>query len=256
MEPKSEGRPPKADDAWTYGRLLDWTAKFLAQKGCESPRLDTEVLLGHALGCKRIELYTRYEEPATENERGPLQGADPQAAGRLPGGLSRRPQGVLFAGVRGRSRRPHPTRRIPKRWSSSAWTSRSRCPTQTSSTSAPGRVTSRWRWPGSTRARRSRRSTSARRPSTWPGATPPSTDVAERIRFLAGDLFAADAVRGALRLHPEQPAVHRAGGYPESAGRGARLRAAPGTGRRRRRLRGVRPADPRGAATTSSRAAT
>src|SRR5947209_20314563 len=57
------------DDTWTIGRLLDWTAKFLAQKGSEFPRLDTEVLLSHALGCKRIELYTRYEEPATDEAR-------------------------------------------------------------------------------------------------------------------------------------------------------------------------------------------
>jgi release factor glutamine methyltransferase len=60
---------PKTDEPWTYGRLLDWTAKFLAQKGSESPRLDTEVLLSHVLGCKRIELYTRHDEPATEDER-------------------------------------------------------------------------------------------------------------------------------------------------------------------------------------------
>ncbi len=57
------------DETWTIGRLLDWTAKFLAQKGSEFPRLDTEVLLSHALGCKRIELYTRFEEPATEEAR-------------------------------------------------------------------------------------------------------------------------------------------------------------------------------------------
>jgi release factor glutamine methyltransferase len=68
VQPKSDNRP-KADEPWTYGRLLDWTAKFLAQKGSEFPRLDTEVLLSHALGCKRIELYTRYEEPATDEER-------------------------------------------------------------------------------------------------------------------------------------------------------------------------------------------
>jgi release factor glutamine methyltransferase len=59
----------KTDEPWTYGRLLEWTAKFLAQKGYESPRLDTEVLLSHVLGCPRIALYTRYEEPATEDER-------------------------------------------------------------------------------------------------------------------------------------------------------------------------------------------
>ncbi len=60
---------PKTDEPWTYGRLLEWTAKFLAQKGCESPRLDAEVLLSHVLGCPRIALYTRFEEPATEDER-------------------------------------------------------------------------------------------------------------------------------------------------------------------------------------------
>jgi release factor glutamine methyltransferase len=57
------------DQPWTIGRLLDWTAGFLKQKGSESPRLDAEVLLAHALGCRRIELYTRYEEPASDEAR-------------------------------------------------------------------------------------------------------------------------------------------------------------------------------------------
>ncbi|HZT81881.1 MAG TPA: peptide chain release factor N(5)-glutamine methyltransferase [Gemmataceae bacterium] len=57
------------EQPWTIGRLLDWTAKFLAQKGSESPRLDTEVLLAHALGCERIQLYTRYDEEASEEAR-------------------------------------------------------------------------------------------------------------------------------------------------------------------------------------------
>src|ERR671936_376366 len=56
-------------ESWTIGRLLDWTAAFLAKKGSESPRLDTEVLLAHALGCRRIDLYTRFEEPAPEDAR-------------------------------------------------------------------------------------------------------------------------------------------------------------------------------------------
>jgi release factor glutamine methyltransferase len=54
---------------WTVGRLLEWTARFLAQKGSESPRLDTEVLLAHALGLRRIELYTRHDEIASEEQR-------------------------------------------------------------------------------------------------------------------------------------------------------------------------------------------
>ena len=66
MATTSDGR---GMETWTLGRLLDWTAKFLAQKGSESPRLDTEVLLAHAVECKRIDLYTRYEEEATEAAR-------------------------------------------------------------------------------------------------------------------------------------------------------------------------------------------
>jgi release factor glutamine methyltransferase len=60
---------PMSTDEWTIGRLLDWTANYLAQKGSEFPRLDAEVLLAHALGCKRIELYTRHTEPAPEEGR-------------------------------------------------------------------------------------------------------------------------------------------------------------------------------------------
>jgi release factor glutamine methyltransferase len=57
------------EQSWTIGRLLDWTTKFLQQKGSESPRLDSEVLLAHALGCKRIDLYTRHTEEAPEQGR-------------------------------------------------------------------------------------------------------------------------------------------------------------------------------------------
>jgi release factor glutamine methyltransferase len=57
------------DQAWTVGRLLDWTGKYLSDKGSESPRLDTEVLLAHSLGCKRIELYTRHDEEVPDEGR-------------------------------------------------------------------------------------------------------------------------------------------------------------------------------------------
>src|SRR5690349_1558475 len=58
-----------SDSSWTIGGLLNWTARYLAKKGSEFPRLDTEVLLAHCLGCRRIELYTRYDEPAAEEAR-------------------------------------------------------------------------------------------------------------------------------------------------------------------------------------------
>ena len=66
---KIESRKSKIEEPWTIGRLLDWTARFLLEKGSEFPRLDTEVLLSHALGCRRIELYTRYEEIASDEVR-------------------------------------------------------------------------------------------------------------------------------------------------------------------------------------------
>lgn len=69
MTANVERRPPRTDEPWTIGSLLDWTARYLAQKGAEYPRLDSEVLLAHALGCRRIELYTRYEEPADTDAR-------------------------------------------------------------------------------------------------------------------------------------------------------------------------------------------
>jgi release factor glutamine methyltransferase len=57
------------EQPWTIGRLLDWTARFLQEKGAEFPRLDAEVLLAHTLACKRIHLYTRHDEIADEDVR-------------------------------------------------------------------------------------------------------------------------------------------------------------------------------------------
>jgi release factor glutamine methyltransferase len=67
-----EGGPVNVSEqqqTWTIGALLDWTARHLATQGSEFPRLDAEVLLAHCLGCRRIDLYTRYEEIAPEEGR-------------------------------------------------------------------------------------------------------------------------------------------------------------------------------------------
>ena len=56
----------KVEDSWTIGRLLNWTTDFLRDKGFDSPRLDAEVLLAHARGCPRIQLYTAFEEETAE----------------------------------------------------------------------------------------------------------------------------------------------------------------------------------------------
>lgn len=58
------------DRNWTVGELLAWTARYLADKGLESARLDAEILLADVLGCRKIDLYgQRYSDPADEDTR-------------------------------------------------------------------------------------------------------------------------------------------------------------------------------------------
>src|SRR5688572_23926880 len=56
-------------EAWTVRRLLAWTEEFLRKKEVESPRLEAQILLAHALGCSKIDLYVRHEEGPPEDRR-------------------------------------------------------------------------------------------------------------------------------------------------------------------------------------------
>lgn len=56
-------------EPWTLGRLLTWTTNFLKDKQADSPRLDAEVLLAHVLNTQRIQLYTRFDEIASDEVR-------------------------------------------------------------------------------------------------------------------------------------------------------------------------------------------
>jgi release factor glutamine methyltransferase len=58
-----------SEDPWTVGRLLSWTIEYLGTHDADNPRLDAEVLLAHARGCRRIDLYAAYGEPATDEAR-------------------------------------------------------------------------------------------------------------------------------------------------------------------------------------------
>ena len=58
-----------SDEQWTVGRLLSWTAGWLAERGSESPRIDAEVLLAHVRDCQRILLYTAFDEVVAEEPR-------------------------------------------------------------------------------------------------------------------------------------------------------------------------------------------
>jgi len=63
--------PPQGRaEAWTVKRLLAWTTQYFAAAGLDTPRLDAEVLLAHALGLDRLRLYLNYEAPVPEDVRG------------------------------------------------------------------------------------------------------------------------------------------------------------------------------------------
>lgn len=57
-----------APRSWTIKPLLDITTDYLASKGVESPRLTAELLLAHRLGCRRLDLYLRFDQPLSEDE--------------------------------------------------------------------------------------------------------------------------------------------------------------------------------------------
>ncbi|MDO8509069.1 MAG: peptide chain release factor N(5)-glutamine methyltransferase [Nanoarchaeota archaeon] len=52
----------------TLGEVLRRSSEHLAAKGSETPRLDAELLLAHALGLTRVELYTQFDRPLDGDE--------------------------------------------------------------------------------------------------------------------------------------------------------------------------------------------
>ncbi len=59
---------------WTIQRVLAWTSRDLAGRGFETARLDSELLVAHALGCRRLDLYLRHEEPLADAELSRVRG--------------------------------------------------------------------------------------------------------------------------------------------------------------------------------------
>lgn len=55
-------------DRWTIRRVLEWSAKDLAQRGADSPRLDAELLIAEALGIDRVGLYLDLDRPLATSE--------------------------------------------------------------------------------------------------------------------------------------------------------------------------------------------
>ena len=52
----------------TLLEIIKRSTDFLEKRGVASARLDAELLLGHALGLKRMQLYLQFERALSETE--------------------------------------------------------------------------------------------------------------------------------------------------------------------------------------------
>ncbi|MFW6085835.1 MAG: peptide chain release factor N(5)-glutamine methyltransferase [Myxococcota bacterium] len=55
-------------DAWTIRRVLQWTTQDFTERGIDTPRLDGELLVAHALGLDRVGLYLDLDRPLEGSE--------------------------------------------------------------------------------------------------------------------------------------------------------------------------------------------
>jgi release factor glutamine methyltransferase len=55
-------------EAWTVGRVVRWAADDFRARGIESPRLEAEVLLAHALGTDRMRIIIEPERELADDE--------------------------------------------------------------------------------------------------------------------------------------------------------------------------------------------
>ncbi|ABB30624.1 protein-(glutamine-N5) methyltransferase, release factor-specific [Geobacter metallireducens RCH3] len=71
-------------ETWTIRRVLDWTKGYLAEKGVENARLETEWLLSAALGLDRVGLYVNFDKPLNAEELSAVRGLVARRAKREP----------------------------------------------------------------------------------------------------------------------------------------------------------------------------
>lgn len=72
------------NDIWTIQKLLNWVAEYLKNKGIDSPRLSAELLLSNILELKRIELYTQFDRPVTQQQLDKLHNLVERAGQKEP----------------------------------------------------------------------------------------------------------------------------------------------------------------------------
>jgi release factor glutamine methyltransferase len=55
-------KPSVESVRWSIGRVVSWTTEYLARSAVAEPRLCAEILLAHACGERRIDLYTKFDQ--------------------------------------------------------------------------------------------------------------------------------------------------------------------------------------------------
>lgn len=77
--------PPAADAPLrTVGEIQRWTWQYFNDKGIPNPRLDADLLIAHALGVSRIQVYTQFDRPLGPEERDRVRDLVRRRAGREP----------------------------------------------------------------------------------------------------------------------------------------------------------------------------
>jgi release factor glutamine methyltransferase len=59
---------PPVPAKWTVLSLLEWGSAYLAARGFDETRLHVELMLGHVLTLKRLQLYLQFDRPLTPAE--------------------------------------------------------------------------------------------------------------------------------------------------------------------------------------------
>lgn len=72
-DPGTSAPAAASSEPWTIQRILSWTTEHLRKHGCESPRLESEILLAHAQKCPRIQLYANYHTEVSEQTRAQMR---------------------------------------------------------------------------------------------------------------------------------------------------------------------------------------
>jgi release factor glutamine methyltransferase len=68
--PPESATPPR----WTVLEVIKWTTARFAERRMDTPRLDAEILVAHALGLSRVQLYVQFDRPLQPDELAAIRG--------------------------------------------------------------------------------------------------------------------------------------------------------------------------------------